>query len=66
MLQLNRQGADVGRHYRSVILYEDDEQRVEAEKVCGVFVCIYMCVYTYIHMYIHTYIRISMYVHVYK
>ena len=29
---LNRQGADVGTEYRSVIFYTDDEQRREAEK----------------------------------
>ena len=28
---LNRQGADVGTQYRSVILYHDDAQRAEAE-----------------------------------
>jgi peptide-methionine (S)-S-oxide reductase len=28
----NRQGADVGPQYRSIILYENEEQRVEAEK----------------------------------
>mmetsp|Transcript_35600 Transcript_35600/g.87569 ORF Transcript_35600/g.87569 Transcript_35600/m.87569 type:complete len:165 (+) Transcript_35600:862-1356(+) len=30
--QVNRQGADVGRHYRSIILYEDEEQKEEALK----------------------------------
>ena len=29
---LNRQGADVGTSYRSIILYRDDKQRLEAEK----------------------------------
>ena len=29
---LNKQGADVGRRYRSVIFYHDEEQRLEAEK----------------------------------
>jgi len=29
---LNRQGADVGTHYRSIILYEDEEQGQQAEK----------------------------------
>jgi len=28
---LNRQGADRGTHYRSIILYADDEQRQQAE-----------------------------------
>ena len=28
---LNRQGADRGTHYRSIILYTDDEQRQQAE-----------------------------------
>ncbi|MFW6180349.1 MAG: peptide-methionine (S)-S-oxide reductase MsrA, partial [Spirochaetota bacterium] len=28
---LNRQGADVGPQYRSIILYHDDEQRDQAE-----------------------------------
>lgn len=31
--QLNRQGADVGTQYRSIILYEDDEQKRIAEEV---------------------------------
>jgi peptide-methionine (S)-S-oxide reductase len=30
---LNRQGADTGTQYRSTVLYEDDEQRREAEAV---------------------------------
>jgi peptide-methionine (S)-S-oxide reductase len=30
---LNRQGADVGRQYRSVIFYHNDQQRSTAEKV---------------------------------
>ena len=29
---LNRQGNDVGEQYRSVILYQDDEQKIVAEK----------------------------------
>ncbi len=29
---LNRQGADVGTQYRSIILYTDDEQRANAER----------------------------------
>ena len=29
---LNRQGADVGTQYRSIILYHDDEQKAVAEK----------------------------------
>lgn len=29
---LNRQGADVGTQYRSVILYHDEQQRAEAER----------------------------------
>ena len=29
---LNRQGADVGTQYRSVVMYHDDEQRLAAEK----------------------------------
>ena len=32
---LNRQGADVGTQYRSVIFYHDDEQRKTAEEVIG-------------------------------
>jgi peptide-methionine (S)-S-oxide reductase len=31
----NRQGADVGTQYRSVIFYHDDEQRRTAEQVIG-------------------------------
>lgn len=30
---LNRQGPDVGSQYRSIILYRDDEQRREAERI---------------------------------
>jgi len=30
---LNRQGADVGTQYRSVIMYHNDEQKATAEKV---------------------------------
>ena len=30
---LNRQGADVGPQYRSIVLYRDDEQKETAEKV---------------------------------
>ncbi len=30
---LNRQGADVGTQYRSIILYHDDQQKATAEKV---------------------------------
>ena len=29
---LNRQGSDVGTSYRSIILYRDEEQKLEAEK----------------------------------
>ena len=29
--QLNRQGPDVGTQYRSIVLYEDDEQRRQAD-----------------------------------
>lgn len=29
---LNRQGADVGRHYRSVVFYSDDEEKALVEK----------------------------------
>ncbi len=29
---LNRQGADVGTSYRSIILYRDEKQKLEAEK----------------------------------
>lgn len=32
-VQLNRQGADAGTQYRSVIFYEDEEQKDEAIKV---------------------------------
>ena len=32
---LNRQGADVGPQYRSVIFYHDDSQRIAAEKIMG-------------------------------
>ncbi len=31
--QLNRQGNDIGSHYRSVIFYSDDMQRLDAESV---------------------------------
>ena len=31
--QLNRQGADVGTHYRSVIFTADEQQRITAEQV---------------------------------
>ena len=34
-ISLNRQGADVGTQYRSVIFYHDDEQRKTAEDVIG-------------------------------
>ena len=30
---LNRQGADIGTQYRSIVLYHDDEQKAEAEAV---------------------------------
>jgi len=30
---LNRQGADVGTQYRSIVLYQNDEQKQIAEKV---------------------------------
>lgn len=30
---LNRQGADVGTQYRSIVLYHDEEQKVIAEQV---------------------------------
>ncbi|MBK6266408.1 peptide-methionine (S)-S-oxide reductase MsrA [Marivirga sp. S37H4] len=30
---LNRQGADVGTHYRSIILYHNDQQKAVAEKM---------------------------------
>lgn len=30
---LNRQGADVGTQYRSIILYRNDHQKIEAEEV---------------------------------
>ena len=32
---LNRQGADRGTQYRSIILYHDNEQKLSAEKVLG-------------------------------
>jgi peptide-methionine (S)-S-oxide reductase len=31
----NRQGADVGSQYRSIILYHDDRQKAEAERAIG-------------------------------
>lgn len=34
---LNRQGADVGTQYRSIILYQDEEQRTVAEEVMAAF-----------------------------
>ncbi|MEX0599404.1 MAG: peptide-methionine (S)-S-oxide reductase MsrA [Rhodothermales bacterium] len=34
---MNRQGADVGTQYRSIILYHDDEQRETAEAVVEAF-----------------------------
>ena len=34
---LNRQGNDVGEHYRSVILYHDDEQKQVAEEMVRKF-----------------------------
>lgn len=34
---LNRQGADVGTQYRSIVLYHDDEQRSTAETVVEAF-----------------------------
>jgi peptide-methionine (S)-S-oxide reductase len=34
---LNRQGADIGTHYRSIILFEDKEQRNAAETVIQEF-----------------------------
>ena len=34
---LNRQGADVGEQYRSVIFYHNDEQKKIAESVLGKF-----------------------------
>ena len=32
---LNRQGADVGTQYRSIILYHSEAQKLAAEKPCG-------------------------------
>ena len=34
---LNRQGADVGTHYRSAIFYTNEEQQVMAEKLIKIF-----------------------------
>lgn len=35
--QLNRQGNDVGTQYRSIILYENDEQKIVAQKSIQAF-----------------------------